>query len=571
MFTLVKRNRMAAIVMAITLWMLAAGTPRAHLQAEASCHPSNLRTANWSTNFCQSMVDFDEIIVGNPIKDGIPSVTNPKMETIEEASGWLGERSPVIALALGDEARAYPLAILMWHEIANDEIAGRPVAVTFCPLCNSAVTFDRRLDGAVLDFGVSGMLRHSDLIMYDRQSESWWQQLTGRGLVGEYAGALLDIVPSQVISFDSFAERYPRGLVMSRETGHSRQYGINPYANYDSQPGQPFLFRGKVDPRLSSAVGHVLAATVDDVAVAYPFAILREERVINDTVGDTPVAVFFQGGVATALGDRVIDSARDIGTAGMYESTLNGAVLQFVANADGGFNDLETGSTWSPFGEAIAGELAGSRLNWIDAFPHFWFAWAAFYPDTVLYGHQPPSADTMARNDLEPILGDPAAPVTLIEYGAYGCHACKYWHEEGIIEAILEEFAGEVNFTYRDIPIIVPPYSQMAAEIAQCALDQGNQQFWTMHDVLFTQAEQGRSGAAELIALADQAGLDAAALDNCYRAGTHVGTVRYDHERGAALGIRSTPTFVIGGVPAKNANPAVLRELLQAELAKLES
>ena len=242
-----RKNLLRSLVAVLAALLVLSG-PAAIADDSTECRPSNLRTVNWSTDFCQSIVDFDEILVGNPVKDGIPAVTDPEMESIEEAANWLNERSPVIAVEVENEVRAYPLAILIWHEIANDEIAGLPVAVTFCPLCNSSVTFDRRVSEDVLDFGVSGMLRNSDLIMFDRQTESWWQQLTGQGLVGEYAGTLLEIVPSQVISFGSFAERYPDGLVMSRETGFNRQYGVNPYREYDSRPGAPFLFRGEVAP-----------------------------------------------------------------------------------------------------------------------------------------------------------------------------------------------------------------------------------------------------------------------------------------------------------------------------------
>ena len=385
-----KRLRCAPLVAVFVVAMvgvLALSAPLMPARGQDSCHPANLSTANWTTDFCNSMVDFNEILVGHPVKGGIPSVTDPVMESVSDAAGWLSERSPVIALEIGGEARAYPLAILMWHEIANDVIAGKPVAVTFCPLCNSSVSFDRRVNGDVLDFGVSGLLRNSDLIMFDRQSETWWQQLTGEGLVGEYAGALLDIVPSQVIGFGSFAERFPDGLVMSRETGYNRQYGANPYSNYDSRPGRPFLFRGEIDQRLESAVDHVLAAIIGDKAKAIPFEILRAERVINDAIGETPIVIFYQSGVASALGDSVIDSARDIGTAGMYQSSFDGRILHFTANNhDGSFTDEETGSTWNVFGEAIDGELAGSQLNWVHAFPHFWFAWAAFHPDTEVYG-----------------------------------------------------------------------------------------------------------------------------------------------------------------------------------------
>lgn len=355
-------------------------------QDQEGCSPRHLRTVNWSTDFCNSIVDFEEILVGNPTKDGIPSLTDPDMETVSQAAVWLSDRSPVIAVEIDGEARAYPQAILMWHEIANVEIAGIPVAVTFCPLCNSSITFDRRVDGEALDFGVSGFLRNSDLVMYDRQSETWWQQLTGEGLVGSYAGVLLDIVPSQVISFASFAERHPEGLVLSRDTGFSRQYGINPYSNYDSRPGRPFLFRGEIDARLGSPVDHVLAATVDGIAKAYPFAILREQRVINDSIGEKPVVAFFQAGVASALGDSVIDNAADLGTAGLYFSTLDEITLSFIRQEDGSFTDEQTGSTWNAYGEAIAGDLQGRELEWVDAFPHFWFAWAAFHPETEVYG-----------------------------------------------------------------------------------------------------------------------------------------------------------------------------------------
>ena len=380
------RKSLLSSLVAMAIGFFVFGATLALAADDANCSPSNLTTVSWSTDFCQSNVNFDEILVGNPVKDGIPSVNNPNFESVEEAATWLNTRSPVIAVEIEDEARAYPLAILIWHEIANDEISGLPIAVTFCPLCNSSITFEREVNGDVLEFGVSGLLRNSDLIMFDRQSESWWQQLTGEALVGGYAGTLLDIVPSQVISFGSFTERHPDGMVMSRDSGFNRQYGINPYSDYDSRPGRPFLFRGEIDPRLRSAVDHVLAATIGDIAIAYPFEILRHERVINDEVAGTPIVVFFQSGVASALGDYVIDNARDIGTAGMYESTLEDKVLLFATNRDGTFRDEATQSTWNGYGEAIDGELAGSQLRWINAFPHFWFAWAAFHPETEVYG-----------------------------------------------------------------------------------------------------------------------------------------------------------------------------------------
>ena len=134
----------------------------------------------------------------------------------------------------------------------------------------------------------------------------------------------------------------------------------------------------------------------------------------------------------------------------------------------------------------------------------------------------------------------------MIEYGAYACHACKFWHEEGFIEDIIEEFDGKVNLVFRDMPTISPQYDQMAAEIAQCAFDQGNDLFWSFHDAMYTIARQGVSTADDLIEIGLQVGLDADVLRTCYEAGTHVETVRFDFNRGTQAGVRGTPTFFCG-------------------------
>ena len=185
--------------------------------------------------------------------------------------------SPVVALRVNGEARAYPLQILTYHEIVNDVIGGRPVAVTFCPLCNSSVVFDREVFGSVLRFGVSGNLRNSDLIMWDDVTETWWQQLTGEGLVGHLAGVNLNFVPSQLIAFDEFKAAYPNGQVLSRDTGVPRPYGRNPYSGYDTTEGRPFLFQGRMDDRLR-ATERVVAVDVGGESAAYPFTELSTQR-----------------------------------------------------------------------------------------------------------------------------------------------------------------------------------------------------------------------------------------------------------------------------------------------------
>ena len=159
-------------------------------------------TAGWSTDFTISSVPFDEIFSGGPGKDGIPAIDSPDFESIDEARSWVTANGPVIALEIDGDARAYPLAVLTWHEIVNDTVGDVPVIVTFCPLCHTALAFERTLDGTVHDFGVSGNLRFSDMVMYDRQTETWWQQATGQGIVGDLTGAKLEFLPSQLIGFD---------------------------------------------------------------------------------------------------------------------------------------------------------------------------------------------------------------------------------------------------------------------------------------------------------------------------------------------------------------------------------
>ena len=341
-------------------------------------------TIGWSTDFTKRIVEWDEIMSGGPPKDGIISVDEPAFESVAAAAEWLTARDPVIFFAHNGDVRAYPLAILIWHEIVNDEVGGMPVAVTFCPLCNASIVFDATIDGQAHEFGTTGRLRNSDLVMYDRVTESWWQQFTGQALVGEYVGRQLDFVPSQVISFGDFAAEFPEGQVLQRPS-FNRSYGANPYASYDSTDGRPFLFTGELDTRLP-ATERVVGVELDGEVMAYPFSAVAEQSVVNDTLAGTPIAVMHKAGTASALDSRTINEGRDVGSVAVFRRKLDEQTLTFSANADGSFMDAETGSTWNILGEATAGELKGSQLERVLSFDHFWFAWSAFYPETGLYG-----------------------------------------------------------------------------------------------------------------------------------------------------------------------------------------
>jgi len=191
-------------------------------------------------------------------------------------------------------------------------------------------------------------------------------------------------LPSQIIGWSEFAERHPDGEVLSRNTGHSRAYGRNPYAGYDSIGNNPFLFDGDLDGRLP-AVERVVAVELDGTDVAYPFSLLTELQVVNDSVQGTPLAVFWQSGTRSTFGA----SDQDTGSTAVYLRELDGEALEFRIS-EGGFRDEQTGSLWNLFGEAVEGPLAGSQLEQIISAEHFWFAWSVFKPDTIIW--QPPEA-----------------------------------------------------------------------------------------------------------------------------------------------------------------------------------
>ncbi|MFQ5410431.1 MAG: DUF3179 domain-containing (seleno)protein, partial [Anaerolineales bacterium] len=256
------------------------GNPAADSAAgDDRCLPDGVRfrTSYWpQTDFCQYSIDFSEVLSGGPPPDGIPALDDPQFVSIADADAWLADVEPVISFEHEGDVRAYPLQILIWHEIVNDTVGGLPVSVTFCPLCNATIVFDRTVDGTVLDFGTSGNLRNSDLIMYDRQTQSWWQQFTGESIVGAYNGTRLTFLPAGIVSWADFKAEHPDGQVLSQDTGYGRSYGSNPYAGYDRIDSRPFLYAGELDGRLPP-MARVAAIEVNpDTFVAFPFQTMEQ-------------------------------------------------------------------------------------------------------------------------------------------------------------------------------------------------------------------------------------------------------------------------------------------------------
>ena len=340
-------------------------------------------TSGWETDFSRHSVPYSEIISGGPPPDGIPPIDDPKFVSPEDADRWLTGQEPVIALEIDGDVRAYPLQIMIWHEIVNDVVGDVPVTVTFCPLCNSAIVFDRRLDGVTYDFGTSGNLRSSDLVMWDRQTESWWQQLTGEAIVGELTGKVLTFLPAPIVSWKDFKAVNTDGKVLSRSTGFSRSYGRNPYIGYDKVDNPPFLLLDEPDGRLPPKE-RVVAVTIGDVDVAFPFSILERERVVNYSVNGRDLTVFFKPGTVSALDRSSIKESRDVGATGVFDPIVDRQKLSFRTDGED-IVDNETGSVWNILGEAVEGPLTGKTLAPIVHANHFWFAWGAFKSDTKIY------------------------------------------------------------------------------------------------------------------------------------------------------------------------------------------
>jgi hypothetical protein len=283
--------------------------------AQAAAADPDFWKFEWpNTDFSRTSVGWTEIMSGGPPKDGIPALNEVAFHTVPQ-EGELTEREPVITVELeGSEPRAYPIRYLTWHEIANDVIDGTPVAVTFCPLCNSGIVFDRRVNGELRTFGVSGKLRNSDMVMFDRETESWWQQAIGTGIVGVHMGDELETIPAWMESYSEFKARNPQGLVMSEPTGYRRPYGANPYVRYDSSR-RPFLYSGEMPPHDIPALMRVVR--VGDSA--WPMNRLRE----LGEVTEKGVTLSWNAGQASALDSRSIGEGKDVGTVRVRDAEGN--------------------------------------------------------------------------------------------------------------------------------------------------------------------------------------------------------------------------------------------------------
>jgi len=311
----VAAHRRFTLLAALVMFSVVLGVQRAGADG-----PTQWKDEWPRTDFSKVTIPLSEIrsVIG---RDRIPAIDRPKFVSVRDISAaTLSDNEPVISFVIGDDARAYPLRILTWHEIVNDVVNGMPVAVTYCPLCNSALVFDRRLDGRVLSFGTTGKLRNSDLVMYDRETEGWWQQYTGEALVGAASGRKLAMLPMRMESIGRFRQRFPDGKVLVPNEPDSRDYGRNPYLRYDSS-ARPFLFDGP----LPEGVPPLERVVVVD-GVAWTFSLLRKRKQV--VVGD--LVITWEPGQSSALDAALVKDGRDVGNVVVQRRGKDGALTDAI-------------------------------------------------------------------------------------------------------------------------------------------------------------------------------------------------------------------------------------------------
>jgi hypothetical protein len=346
-----------------------------------SLGPEQWRAEGWhKTNFKKKSVKFRSILSGGPGRDGIPPIYEPHFVSNKTASKWLNDSEPVIVVEQYGESRAYPLRILTWHEIVNDELGGHSFIVTFCPLCNAAVVYNTHFSGENHRFGVSGKLRNSDMVMWDHDTHSWWQQLTGEAIVGDSTGQILEPLPSQMIAFKTFKKLRPEGEVLSQETGHRRRYGENPYVRYDS--GSPFF------PVPSNSSGlrkmeRVIGMVTKNARYALPMSAMKGRLSASLQAGDTELVVFNLSIANSALDGKLIANSKVIEHVTLFRNTTP-HTLGKLKWQEGKLIDSESGIAWNALGEGFLDGKKRFQLEPEGSGVFFAFAWFGFYPDSKL-------------------------------------------------------------------------------------------------------------------------------------------------------------------------------------------
>jgi len=338
-------------------------------------------------------LQLDSLMSGGPPPDGIPSIDEPRFVAPADADAWLPDEALVVGLSLNGETRAYPIAILNWHEIVNDTLGDTTVVVTYCPLCNSSIAFlAPQIDGVTATFGTSGRLYLSDLVMYDRVTGTFWSQLEGAPIVGPMVGVIesLKRTPIDVMPYGFWKADHPNGVVLDRpkagdvvgrivaERGNGpdgllRDYTRDPYARYrvtNPAVGGRTQFGIPINDDRLQAKDSIVGVLLNEQAKAFAHDAVLAQRLINDWVGDVPVVL------AAATGEKIR----------IFERTLpnSDTIIEFES-VDADTLIDSNGNRWGLDGVALDGPHQGARLEEVVGTIAFWFSWITFNPDTELF------------------------------------------------------------------------------------------------------------------------------------------------------------------------------------------
>jgi len=313
------------------------------------------------------IVHPDDLVQGCPGMDCIPSIDNPKFNAAEEST-WLADSDLILGVEINGEAKAYPFRILNVHEIVNDRLVGEPIAATYCPLCRSGFVYSRQVGNRTLEFGVSGRLLNANLVMYDRQTDTFWSQIEGKAIVGPLVPQELRLTTSTVTEWEKWKQSHPNTKVLSRDTGiyPKSSYGDSPYEGFESSSRVGFGV-DNVDDRLQSKT-IVYGITIGNASKAYSEDVVSKVDVVNDVVNGEPVLVV---------------EDQEEGGIDIFSRQLNNTTLRF--RLEGGEIVDQDGNRWSFDGVAQEGALRGERLARLPTHGVYWFAWSQFHPGTTVY------------------------------------------------------------------------------------------------------------------------------------------------------------------------------------------
>lgn len=345
----------------------------------------------WKTDTSQKTIELNELHQAAQ-KDEIRALNFPKFVSGEAGKNQYFEHEPVIYMNFNGVAKAYPLSVLTLFELCNDTVGGEPVMVTFCPMCNAAMVFNRKVkhkgQEVILNFGVSGILMHNDMVMYDHQTESWWQQLMGEAIVGEMAGTELKMMRAMIISVKDYFDRYPDGQIlapaMKVKIGKKVHRPFHHMEHNHHQLAEEYYIPEKTDPRLPP-LERVLDIHVDDHAKIYPFTNLAEKKVINESFDGMSFVIFFHDETVSVLDEDDLKKSKKTGSATAFKSHLDGVDYTFETFGNY-FKDHQTGSVWDITGYCREGVNKGKQLWLLPHSNHFAFAYLAFFPECEIYG-----------------------------------------------------------------------------------------------------------------------------------------------------------------------------------------